>query len=979
MAAESEQARGLLVSGRFADLEDALVTRVGEIRAGRPLAPVTIVVGSAALSTRLGDLLVRRLGAVAGVSVLTLARLATDVVARATAEGSPRVANAAVRERLVRRVVAERRDGPGLRYFAPVSAQPHFAQALAATFDDLRQARVGPRPGWVQTATPAKAADMEALYAAYCAALEQRGLRDDAELHVAAAAAVRAGVAGSGARTFAHTIVYGLYDLNAAQEKLVAALLETGADVFLPVSRAGGTESAPARRLARHAGLTERPVEPPPPANDLARAAAALGAPRVSGEPSLELDGDGSLRVISVSDERGEVREAVREVLAAASAAGDTARFWDCAIVVPHAGDVRRFAAGLAAAGLPVACRLPDPSLGERVVSRLLDCLAPAAGKPFARRAVLDLLMTAAALPSRVAGDGEFVPAVPAPEVARWADEARRAGVGAGLGQWAERLSRGRYGLERRLQELGAGSESAMGDDGTEKRESLELRLAAARSLEHAIGDLASACARIPETASWAKWAESLAALVNHGFPSVDGAGACDAVSRLHVLDAVDELVDLREMAAVLRQQLATATVAEGRVYRDGVAILTPLDLRGLRFHTVVFAGLAEGGFPARGRPDPIYGDAERARTAAALGVRLPLAEEREAESALLFALALEASRARLSLLAPRNEAATGRPRLPSRLLLRVASLAAGRAVGIDDLLSGAPLKPVWRHISGRGSGAAASGTLWVDQRERDIAVLVETSAANETAAAEYLGAVLAESAGPAAAEGARAARRRLAQWRSGRSEVAGGYDGVLGSAARQILISRDLFAAELHPTRLERYLDCPFAYLLRDVLGLSVPEEPADEIEMDAREFGTLAHEILKRVYGEVIAEGMDRDGALAAVEGPWQAACDEARRRGLTGSDMAWNARRQALREDLLETVRGDPVFKAQGERPALVEWGFGEAEDRPVALDLPGGRRVRFAGRVDRVDATPRGARVVDYKTGAGGPRRSASKPG
>ena len=114
MTAGDDQARGLLVSGRFPELEDALCERVQELRRGRPLAPLTVVVGSSNVRTRVGDLLVRRLGAVANVSVVTLGRLAADLVAAARGAPQPTLAGLS-RERLLRRLIAAR----GLAYFAP--------------------------------------------------------------------------------------------------------------------------------------------------------------------------------------------------------------------------------------------------------------------------------------------------------------------------------------------------------------------------------------------------------------------------------------------------------------------------------------------------------------------------------------------------------------------------------------------------------------------------------------------------------------------------------------------------------------------------------------------------------------------------------------------------------------------------------------------------------------------------------------------
>jgi RecB family exonuclease len=145
----------------------------------------------------------------------------------------------------------------------------------------------------------------------------------------------------------------------------------------------------------------------------------------------------------------------------------------------------------------------------------------------------------------------------------------------------------------------------------------------------------------------------------------------------------------------------------------------------------------------------------------------------------------------------------------------------------------------------------------------------------------------------------------------------------------------------------------------------------------MDPLEFGTLAHAILQRAYEEVITRDLGRDEAQAAVVAAWGEYCRQAESRGVTGAALSWEVRRELLLEDLLETVRLDPVFSSPDSRPVGVEWRFGEAVDRPMALTLDDGRVVRFAGRVDRVDETPAGARVIDYKSGGGGTERNRIK--
>jgi RecB family exonuclease len=987
--ATADSAGATAVVGRFAELEDALAERVLELKRGRPLEPLTVVVGSAAVCTRTRDLLVRRLGALANVSVVTLERLGRDLATRARG-APPVVLGGLARERLLRRLVAER-AARGLEYYGPVSARPHFAQALAATFDDLRQALVEPGAGWAAAAIAgdptvadsaavgdpaafagesapepaddgptagagrrtrrAKAADLEALYAAYCGELASRGVLDAAQVsHEAAQAIGDAPLPG-------RVVLYGLYDVNRAQESLIVALLERGADLLVPLPCGGDDALATALAAGRALGLEERRTQAPPATRDLEQLAAVWSGPEAAPPVRLGLIGDGTLAVVSVADERGEAREATRVLL---DAAGRGVPFWDCAVVVPHGDDVERLATTFAAAGVPVACGLPDRSEGARVLRRLVECLAPETGRPFARRAVVDLLVGA---PLRA-------PAAPR-ETALWLDEARQAGVIAGLDEWVERLALRLGDLRRRCASEEQAFEALTGGDEVESPSLVQLRSAAAGSLAAAVATLRRTCMALPAEASWAEWADGLAAVAEALFSAPVAAAARDLAGRARALDVLGEEVDAGEVAAVVRELLAIHRVPEGRATRDGVAIVTPLELRGHRFHDVVFTGLAEGGFPSRGRADPVLDDAERRRLAEAVGTRLPLAEQRDAESTLLFALACEAARERLTLLVPRTDAATGRPRLPSRLLLRLASLAAGHPVKLDEFLRGDPLRPVWRRTGATPGYEGAQSSTWIDVRELDTAALLALSASRGGRGREYLAAVLGDGA---------AAERRLGQWRAGRSPDLGAWDGLLGGDARAALAGlgeRHPLAAELHPTRLERYVGCPFAFYVRDVLGLEAPEEPGESLEIEPLEFGTLAHGILERAYARVIGEGLDRDGALAAVAAAWQERCADAERRGVTGAALAWAVRREMLLEDLLRSAGLDPVFLDRGERPVAVELRFGARHDRVVRLALPDGREVRFAGRLDRVDETPGGARVVDYKTGGGSTERERIK--
>ena len=113
----------------------------------------------------------------------------------------------------------------------------------------------------------------------------------------------------------------------------------------MPGSRCGTSPGA--------LGFADRRPDAPEPRRDSGLLAAVWseGAPE-----RAEFADDGSLAVVSVSDERAELREAVRAVLAAVAGGAPS---WECAVVVPHVDDVEPAAAALqgcrAARGLPRA------------------------------------------------------------------------------------------------------------------------------------------------------------------------------------------------------------------------------------------------------------------------------------------------------------------------------------------------------------------------------------------------------------------------------------------------------------------------------------------------------------------------------------------------------------------------------------------------------------------------------------------------
>jgi len=177
--------------------------------------------------------------------------------------------------------------------------------------------------------------------------------------------------------------------------------------------------------------------------------------------------------------------------------------------------------------------------------------------------------------------------------------------------------------------------------------------------------------------------------------------------------------------------------------------------------------------------------------------------------------------------------------------------------------------------------------------------------------------------------------------------------------------------------TRLERWMDCPFAYFVHDLLGVEPVENPEEELRLTPRDRGELVHKVLELFIVSILA------GAVPAPDQPWTFADHERieaiaagqfagfAARGLAGRPIFWPREQAMIRRDLHLILDLDSAHRAcHRTRPLAAELAFGlrGAALEAVAVPLPDGRTVRFRGKADRVDRADDGTlHIVDYKTG------------
>lgn len=180
---------------------------------------------------------------------------------------------------------------------------------------------------------------------------------------------------------------------------------------------------------------------------------------------------------------------------------------------------------------------------------------------------------------------------------------------------------------------------------------------------------------------------------------------------------------------------------------------------------------------------------------------------------------------------------------------------------------------------------------------------------------------------------------------------------GLPGSYQGQLAQGIDVNTRRWSPSQLHAVGACRFRWFTQKLLGLEEGLDPdADE---DRRVTGTLLHAAL-----EGALHGWAPGDTPAALAGRAEAALSRAerelRRVGTLRPGPLWPVQFEEVRRTALKALRS-PDFLPPGWRPQAAE------ETREFTLKV-GPHVFQFRGIVDRVDETPDGRTVTDYKTGS-----------
>jgi RecB family exonuclease len=519
-----------------------------------------------------------------------------------------------------------------------------------------------------------------------------------------------------------------------------------------------------------------------------------------------------------------------------------------------------------------------------------------------------------------------------------------------GAPEWRDRLARRRDELVARAR------------DGDE--EWLERRLDDLDRLDRFVVELAD---RTSESfAEWADWCTWAAGLVDRylGRPPAwwpdEEANAHDHVlDRLAALGALPTTVpvDRATFRAALAEEL-DQTVGHVGSFGTGVLLAPLRALRGTDFDAVFVVGASEGRLPPPPRDDPLLPDRERAVTGGQVEACAAVAARERAD----YLAALAAARGVVTLSWSRADPVGQRVQLPSRWIVETVRARTGRPLTARELAEAAPDTIPELLVIESFAAAVARDATPISVGELELATLERERVSGRDAAFHGLA-----TDNPTIARGLRAARARA---ESRFTE----YDGVVGP--RPGLLPRP--DRPLSPSRIEAWAQCPFRYLLANILGLRARETPEELFTIDPRTRGSLVHKVLEDFVQEVPARTSPSepwtDAERARARQIAEGLCDAAEAAGQTGRPLLWQLERARILREVSRTLDADERIRAhRGLVPFDTEIDFGKDPDDPMpalTLDL-GDATVTFRGQIDRIDVSPDPdgtVAVYDYKTGS-----------
>lgn len=472
---------------------------------------------------------------------------------------------------------------------------------------------------------------------------------------------------------------------------------------------------------------------------------------------------------------------------------------------------------------------------------------------------------------------------------------------------------------------------------GNEKND--DEKCTAAGHLLVAVEALHDSLAKLEDAKTYAAAATELQRLARHLIANDDLLReALSAVQSLYLLDRAG--LPYQASTFKNRVQQLLEQVREPVCDEAGLRLIEMHNARGLNFAAVFVPGCVEGQIPPAPRQDPVLLDREREEINRLLDRpgALPVRTDRARDELRLFDVSCRAATDALVLSYPRLDADKGRERLPSHLLLALASRVVGKPLMYEQLPEQKPLVRVFP----ASRFAPDDPDLALDDDERDLAAINALAEASPIAPVLYLRQVRSQTF-------ERAWTKWVHRWAH---DELNAYDGVcLSDPAREALAA--LFGGDRvwSVTEIEDYIKCPRRYLLGRILRLAEPDDPEKVLSLSAEDRGLLLHAVLENA----IDKDLDAEALRALIKDKYEKLARENQTGGGVLDDVE-QARVVRWTEAMVDFARKQSVDMRVVETEGKVQ----------ADIDI-GGRTVRLRARLDRIDEEDELLRVVDYKSG------------
>jgi len=950
-----------LLTGDYPGLESAFVNEIKAARTQDPFNPLLILVSSKLLGLHLRRLLAERGVPHFNLRFRTLEEFAREVSAsNLLSEGKTEIPSHADEILIghISKSLAEKDKG---FYFHDITDHPGFHRAILATLKDLKDACLSPEQmdlilSDTQIAKQVhlqKLKDLLSLWKAYEKRLQNLGWYDESDVMTSVCQFVKDSLF---LKQTPKIIVYGFYDFNIVQRRLLQACLnETDTIVFLPYELTHAFEYVkPTLKWLKDNGFKESSTEIDK-TNKRRQPLDHLCHHLFNGGKPGEIPPD-VIQIISAPGEPREVREVIREIFRASQK--KEIAFHEIGVLIRSSEEYSRlFRETFDGLGIHPYLREGLP-LSETHAGRSLLMLLNIIKKNFSRQSVIEFTTFAKLLSDRFSAGKEFS-LIPS----QWDAISIHAGIVEGQKEWEERLGR----LRESWSKKGEDEEEVEGRRCFHKGD-----IVAIDQLIRFTKELFKYLQHLGASNTWDGKATALLnvfdAFVEQDEESIS---VNQVVKRLSELDVTGIPPSQTEFARLVEEGLREDVIPTGKFQRNGPTVVNLMAARGVPFKMVIIPGMAEKSFPALIRQDAILLDYERKILNRSLGGKetepLPLKTGgRLEEERLLYRLSIGAAKEKLILSFPRIEIGTGKERLPSSFLLASVKALTGESTDFQKFekfpgFVRIPLSEI----------AVKSPEKALDEVEFDISTGQQKLEGKKAEALLYL-----KELSPFFDRGLLLESSR---WGKG---IFTAYEGILSSkGALQVLRERySIFKKSISPTRLEAYASCPYQYLLNGIMGIEALIEPEKEATINPLDKGTLVHSILWKFFTNLKKER----GSLLQLEpkdlerllGIANKKFIEFEQMGVTGYSMLWEVEKRNILDNLVEffseEINDTEFIPTYFEvRYGMKHFDFQESEistEEPVPLKI-GEETVNLKGRIDRIDLTKDGkrARMRDYKTG------------